>query len=418
MNTLDMYQRSTRRLPKQILAYSCSALAVVLLWCTDISAQTANQGVKDSQTVSMIDECDNVRPEQCSAVKRFMEEPGRSRKPLFLRLASSEDMETRAKLAEALGYIGGKDVRTHLQKAVDENISAKVRHAAIHALGDLKDPLALPFLERQLRGDNIATRIASANAMGRSRLPGAIPALVESIGFFHPKAKAASLDALGAIQVKTDAVELIVLEVLGNVTLPWSVHDRAMFAVEKLGIKEAGPLVLGFLNHERAEIVGRACRTLGQLEVQYANAALLNVVENDVVSGGTAALALIWAKDKKTTASINWAAMNPDLTLDVRRQFFRSMALRKQVESVLPLTTLLRSKDPQLVILSLESLGQLGAPTAGPMIRPLLEDPSDEIQSHAVWAMEQISGQKHGDRLDLWDEWLRSIENKPTGVDR
>ena len=75
---------------------------------------------------------------------------------------------------------------------------------------------------------------------------------------------------------------------------------------------------------------------------------------------------------------------------------------------IIILAALLRSQDLQLVLLSLESLGQLGHPGAGAAIRPMLEHHSDEVRAVAEWSMEQVSGLRHGDRLDLWDEWLAS----------
>ena len=76
-------------------------------------------------------------------------------------------------------------------------------------------------------------RIAAANALGSAGFPDAIPALIEASGHYHPKSKASVLDALGVLKTATPEVKETVLNMLGNLTLPWSVHNRAMVAVEK-----------------------------------------------------------------------------------------------------------------------------------------------------------------------------------------
>jgi len=375
----------------------------------NVQALPKNTNHRNTEYVSMIEKCDVITTLKCSPVRIFAEEKSRSRKPLFIKLQTSDDMEVRAKMAEALGQIGGEGVREALIKAAETNLSSKVKFSAIEALGKLQDRETLPFLESKLKEDGVAMRIAAANALSSAGFPDAIPALIEASGHYHPKSKASVLDALGTLGKGTPGVAEIVLNMLGNMTLPWSVHNRAMVAVESLGLKEAGPLVIGFLNHKQTELVGRACRTLGALKLDYATPSLLHVMKNSSINGGIAAIALIHTKDDEVTNTVNWAGMNPDLTFRVRRQFFRSMALRKSSKSVRPLSTLLGSSEDQLVILTLETLGQLGHPSAGPGIRPLLEHSSDEIRSHAEWAMEQISGLKHGGNLEAWDTWLKSL---------
>ncbi len=317
-------------------------------------------------------------------------------------------MDLRAKIATALGFVGGEGVREGLVQVYETNISAIVRHAAIEALGRLKDPNALPFMEKVLRSGSVADRIAICNALGISRMDAAIPALIEAMGYFHPKVKASAIDAVGAIGISSPQTKSLVMSVLGNVTLPWTVHERALFTADRLNVLEAAPLIVGFLNHPREEVVNRACRTLGSFNLPYTVPHLLELVRSNASQGGTAALALVKAPGKRVTTDLNWAAMSPDLTLPNRRQYFRALALRKSPQSIRPLAALLRSQDLQLVLLSLESLGQLGHPSAGPALRPLLEHHSDEVRGLAEWAMEQISGLRYGDRIDLWDEWLAS----------
>ena len=59
-------------------------------------------------------------------------------------------MEVRAKMAEALGHIGGVGVRDELMKAVEGNVSSKVKFAAVEALGRLQERETLPFLGIQV----------------------------------------------------------------------------------------------------------------------------------------------------------------------------------------------------------------------------------------------------------------------------
>ena len=93
---------------------------------------------------------------------------------------------------------------------------------------------------------------------------------------------------------------------------------------------------MGFLTHERVEVVGRACRTLGILKVDYATPALMNLMKTSRVNGGSAAIALIHVRDDEVTHSINWAGMDPELSFPVRKQFFRSMACSKSPKSCVP----------------------------------------------------------------------------------
>ena len=369
-----------------------------------VAADTDSSGA----FLAALQECKRVSPESCEALRTFSEEPRKNRRSLFLSLESTEDMELRAKLATALGYVGGEGVREGLVQVYETNISAGVRHAAIEALGRLRDPNTLPFLEKVLRSGSVADRIAVCNSLGISRLESAIPALIEAMGHFHPKVKASAIDAVGTIGVVSPQTTTLVLNILGNMTLPWTVHERALFTADRLNVHEATPLVVGFLNHPRDEVVNRACRTLGKFNTPYAVPHLLELVRGNEKQGGTAALALVKAAGKQVTNDLNWAAMSPDLDLPSRRQYFRALALRKSSQSVRPLAALLRSQDLQLVLLSLESLGQLGHPGAGAAIRPMLEHHSDEVRALAEWSMEQVSGLRHGDRLDLWDEWLAS----------
>lgn len=366
-------------------------------------------GAKANVYAPLIERCDVITPEKCASLRLFVEETNRSRKPIVMRLKESKDMEIRAKMAEALGYVGGEGVREALIEAIESNYSAGVKFAAVLSLGRLGDPLALPELEGYLNSEDVSLRIAAATSLGHSRLPSAIPALIEALGHYHPKSKASVLDALAAIGLTTPASTTAILNIMGDTSLPWTVHYRALNTVEKLTLKEAGPLVLGFLTHRRKEVVWGACRALKKLNLKYTRFALIHLAES-LTHGGGAALALAEIGGPNVVKTLNWVAMNPELTMEVRRQVFRSLALLKDPRSVQPLVTVLKTKRQDLILLCLETLGQLGHPSAGFGIRPLLEHSEDEVRHHAEWAMQEISGKRFGDRLEDWDEWLKSLE--------
>ena len=142
------------------------ALCVVLLgYSLEATALPKNTNHRNTEYVSLIEKCEVLTKDKCSAVRIFAEEKDRSRKPLLIKLRSSEDMEVRAKMAEALGRVGGEGVRKALIQAVEGNVSSKVKFAALEGLGRLQDREALPFLESMLKADSVAMRIAAANAL-------------------------------------------------------------------------------------------------------------------------------------------------------------------------------------------------------------------------------------------------------------
>jgi len=97
-----------------------------------------------------------------------------------------------------------------------EHRHERVRKAAAKALGEIRDPAAVPALEKALVDDEAwGVRIAAAKALGEIRDPAAVPALEKALGDDEAReVREAAAAALGEIKGKA-AVEALI-RALGN----------------------------------------------------------------------------------------------------------------------------------------------------------------------------------------------------------
>ena len=170
--------------------------------------------------------------------------------------------------------------------------------------------------------------------------------------------------------------------------------------------------IVGFLDHPRGEVVGRACRILGKWKVAYSVPALIRVM-SEGKNVGVVSIALAQIGGEEVAETLNWAAMNPDLDSEERKRVFRSLSVLKSPSSVVPLAQVLRTPRLELLLLTIETLGQMANPAAVSYLRPFLEHSEDDVRAMALWAMEESSGKRLGDRLDLWDAWIAE-NSKPS----
>ena len=63
--------------------------------------------------------------------------------------------------------------------------------------------------------------------------------------------------------------------------------------------------------------------------------------------------------------------------------------------------------------MAVRAMGNVGYPWRADVLIAVLEDPDDPMREEAIRALENISGEIHGDDPDGWQEWIRSL---PTNV--
>jgi HEAT repeat protein len=126
--------------------------------------------------------------------------------PVLLEVARTDDLDVRASAASSLDRLGHsaplQDLIATLAEMLGHRDGGK-REDAVSLLSSLQTPSTMPSLVRAL-GDptNSRVREAAAEALGRSRLAPAIPALEAALDDPEPRVREAARQAIDTLRAR------------------------------------------------------------------------------------------------------------------------------------------------------------------------------------------------------------------------
>ncbi|MDZ4686593.1 MAG: HEAT repeat domain-containing protein [Planctomycetaceae bacterium] len=328
-----------------------------------------------------------------------------------------------------------------------ESPRTQVRDAAIAALGQFRDPAAVPGLAKLLAEREVAVREAAVKALGAIRDARAVPALIQ-LGVQDPQTRMhvhQAIQQIGEVAVDTlvpllqssdPAVALSAAIALGHWPTPAAVQAvisilshatvvvraQAIESLSRMGDRRAIPGLIQRLSDAEPAVRAHAGQALARLPDPKAVLALLKAAtdaDEDVVTAAAKALAeladpraipILRALLSHTSAEIRVFAAKglgnighaetidqliaaaKDTDADVRLQAIsalRSFPGRPKV--INQLRESLREGAAPLRLKAVQVLGELGAqPAAEPLVQILLHDPSKEVRGAAARALGQL----------------------------
>ncbi|HEU5361074.1 MAG TPA: HEAT repeat domain-containing protein, partial [Candidatus Deferrimicrobiaceae bacterium] len=362
--------------------------------------------------------------------------------------------EDRARAAERLGRLGSVKAVPVLLRIVQDikDEDADVRGAALRALGRIRDPRALPgliealgypeaslppriaeiivmfgadsvpLLIAELRNlDSDVRRMWAAEILGCLGDPRAAIPLIESLGDVSPEVRAKAAGGLGKIG-EARALERL-LEMLLSDPAPF-VRTRAAQALGAIGHPKVIDQLIHVLKDPEWWVRIRAIEALEQIGRSSQGALLVALEDDDDEVRRRAAMALErMGYVEESIAAMESEGFRPDLSrvllligkAGVTEVFFGSILTAGEVAQKLlvriagdigdpsagpvlrPL--LLESRDPSLRSRVLEALGKIRYREAIPDILGCLRDSDEWVRSASVDALSFLGAEDHAEEL-------------------
>ncbi len=195
--------------------------------------------------------------------------------PALLRVLEADAAgQVRIAVVEALGRIGGEQVAQTLVPLTTAADSDLVR-AALYALGQTRQPAALPPLLSALRACNLWQRTAAIEALALHGGDGVVPALQwVAAADTDPDIQQAAMMALGRIQTSEAAAALIEL------TLDPNLRASARSALADKGMSALGELKHG-LTHPHPTVRATVVEILARLKTPAARDLIIAALNDD-----------------------------------------------------------------------------------------------------------------------------------------
>lgn len=330
--------------------------------------------------------------------------------PLISALGDSE-ARVRIAVAHALGEIGDKRAVKPLISSLKDK-DPNVRGAGVRALGKINDPGAVESLLPALKDKEASVRECAAEALGELKDTLAVEPLIFSLRDEDSKVREKAAQALGEIK---DARAIFPL-ISALKDKEQGVRFRVAAALGKMKNDQAVEHLILVLKHGTPSDKFIAASALGDIKDSRAVESLISALKDeDKGARRGAALALIKIegiralsllsdsltdKDAFVRASVLSAlgdlgdtqavevlisALKDDSGL-VRGSVAQLLGNMKESKAVTPLIACLDDKEEYVVKSAIESLGMIGAPSVGPLIK-ILKDKDNNIRIDVLSAL-------------------------------
>jgi HEAT repeat protein len=316
----------------------------------------------------------------------------------LIERCSDPDESVRRAAVEHVPFLEDPRAAGSLARALDDP-SPRVRSAAAQALSHLGAGEARGPLLSATRDADAWVRYYSVRALGEVREPSAVPRLAELAGSdpaMH--VRIAALEAVGAIDGPA-AAEIL----LAYVTEPQA--DLAAAALRGLGLvcdQRATAALKGALRspdavRRLAAVTGlRACGTADAVDALAWTAGA--DAEDSVVAGAVEALGAIATRTVEGSAGAIAALLA--LTADPRRRHDSVIALaRLPVPLVSAVAEGLTHLHPDVRRATIDVLAQMRNPDASAALRTALDDAEADVREAAVTALDRLGARGTGRRF-------------------
>lgn len=257
----------------------------------------------------------------------------------------------------AAKMLGNSSVNDDALARLLENASARVQEAALRATGERERPALRGRVERMLGADQAPVAAMAAWALGQLDHRESVPALRRALSHGSAAVRLASADALGEIDDPASAgdLERVVVRDADR-----RVRHMAIDALGELERLSSADVLSGVLDGDDVELSIAAAEALGQLDEL-----------------GTAPAALVRALE------------SPHATL--RRTAIESVVNFDEDASLAPkLLPHITDTDPEVRVMVIEALGEMGARAAIPALKRALGDSNAEVRRAAIEALAEL----------------------------
>ncbi len=305
----------------------------------------------------------------------------------LLAQLSSDDPCVRRTAAKMLGRSTAAD--NVLERLLDDS-SARVREAALLAIGTHDRPQLRPRVERMLGADGVADVAMAAWALGELEDRGSVDALERVLGHASPRVRMTAAWALGTIEDPRAVPSLLPLLRDREVMVRWAAAD-ALGDIESV---EAAPALERVVNEESDRRVRlQAIEALGDIEAARSAPVLARVLAGSDIELSVAAASAIGDLDDLEHAppELMRAAASPDPQL--RKAAVSALENIEDPASAAALLPLVSDADPEIRRDVIHALGEMNAREAKAAITRATEDSDPDVRRAAVEALAELEDQ-------------------------
>ena len=280
-----------------------------------------------------------------AAVRGLMEMRDPRAVPILMKVLKDEGPEAAQMIEEHLYYEGAPDAVPALIEALNDR-SSLVRHAALRALSNTRDPRVIEVMKKLLKDEDQDVRQAAESYVFLRTMTPVSLQDVEGFGGKYARAPRpaqprTAQEALKLLRSPNPIARSMAVRMLGRTRDP----------------KVAGPIIV-VLKDPYLRIRDEAAVALGRI--------------NDPASA------------RKIAAMLRPPGKN---TISAARALQR---MRRGLTALGPVSELLKSKDPGLRRMAVVVLGDMDTPKVIPLLKPMLKDP--KVRNTTIDALGRIGG--------------------------
>lgn len=367
-------------------------------------AAMLSAGIASADPVADVLACKSVTLQDCPA----LQQAAASRKDVLPQLAQRlQDAQTaaaeRLQLATALAVLDSRDHNDALEAAAQLLKGQPEQLGVRHAQARLGDMRAAADLRAALQSNDLRQRLLAAGALGMLRDKDARPLLLKALASGQPqRLQAEAARALGGLA--DPAAEEALLDLVGRPGVYPPARAAALRSLAKQGSRRATAWAVLLADHPLSD-TGRAALEVLRAQWQpWARPAVKAALEQPGRRGEAARLA---SEQKLTELGPRLLELIREGSLEPSERFYVLDALAQLkpqgAPQVLVARLALAQKDERLELL--KCLPRLGDRTVVPELVPLLGDADNQVVSHAVYALENLTGQRLGPDVKAWRKY-------------
>lgn len=299
----------------------------------------------------------------------------------------SDDPCVRRTAAKMLGHSTASDA---LLTGLLDATSARVREAALLAMGEAERPSLRPRIERELRDRDAAVAAMAAWAVGELEDRASIGALEDVLDHDDAKVRMTAAWGLGMIEDGRAVPALLRMLDDREVMVRWAVVD-ALGDIESRDAADRLERVVRSQDDRRVRLA--AIEALGNIEDQGSVDALASVLDGSDVELAVAAAEAIGNLDNLHEAPAGLLRAAASSHHELRRAAIFTLESIEDPAAVPAMLAVINDPDAEIRRAAIEMLGEVRAMTAKDALTRALGDPDPEIRKAAIEALAELEDQ-------------------------